>query len=278
MAKEQKVESKTKKIINLVVMIIEILIIIAGIILSATVIFGSKTKADELGNGYNLTTVLSDSMDGNVTTEFEISSFKPKADLLIIKAISQEEMKELKVGDVITYTGNVGGEIQLISHRITKVEEQEIGGEKLLVFYTLGDKQRTGDEDIDISLSAKVYTGNIQGKVTKKISGLGNIVFWFQDSKHFLWAVVIPLALLLAYNIYLFIRLIVDYRIKKAKEEGEMAVEAIKAQSAIDEEEIKRKAIEEYLAAQKAQNSIQDTPKEEGSIEDSKVEEPKEGK
>ena len=44
--------------------------------------------------------------------------------------------------------------------------------------------------------------------------------------------------------------MIVDFRIKKAKEEGQMAVEAIKAQSTIDEEEIKRKAIEEYLAKQ----------------------------
>ena len=45
MAKE-KVESKAKRIINIVVMTIEILIIIAGIALSITVIFGSKTKSE----------------------------------------------------------------------------------------------------------------------------------------------------------------------------------------------------------------------------------------
>ena len=117
MAKEKKEESKVKKIANLVIMIIEIAIIIAGVIMSATVIFGSKTKADELGKGYNLTVVLSSSMDGRYTTEYEIPSFKKGEDLLIIKAIDDDEMKDLKVGDVITYKGSVGGEMMLISHR-----------------------------------------------------------------------------------------------------------------------------------------------------------------
>ena len=272
MAKEKKAESKAKKIINLVVMIVEIVIIIAGIILSITVIFGSKTKADELGNGINLTTVLSDSMEGNITDEFKISSFRAKADLLVIKSIDKDDMSSLEVGDVITYTGTVAGNTQLISHRITAIKEETVGEDKLLVFYTLGDKMRTGDPDIDFSLSDKIYTGNIQGVVTKKISGVGNIVFWFQDSTHFLWAVVIPLAALLAYNIYLFIRMIVDFRIKKAREEGQLAVEAIKAQSAIDEEEIKRKAIEEYLASQKATDEVKD------EVKDVPLEETKEDK
>ena len=261
MAKEVKEESKTKKIVNLVVMIIEILIIIAGIVLSATVIFGSKTKSDELATGYNLTTVLTDSMDGSLTDEFDVPSFKAKKDLLIIKSITKENLKDLKVGDVITYTGVVGGEMQLISHRIVKIDYDEELGDSSYIFYTLGDKQRTDAEEENIALSQKIYIGDIQGKVIKKLSNVGAPIYWFQeDSTHFLLAVVIPLAVLLAYNVYLFIRMIVDYKIKKTKEEGQLAVEAIKAQSAIDEEEIKRKAIEEYLAQQ--QQKIDDAPKD----------------
>lgn len=267
MAKEKKVESKTKKIINIVVMTIEILIIIAGIALSISVIFGSKTKSDELGEGYNITTVLSDSMNGKITNEYEISSFKPKSDLLVIKAISGDEIKALKEGDVITYLGKVGGEFQLISHRIYRTGTQKVGDTEVPVYYTLGDKQRTGNDEVDFALSTKIQVGNIQGKVVKKISGVGSIIYWFQeDSNHFLLAVVIPLALLLIYNVYLFIRMIVDFRIKKAKEEGQMAVEAIKAQSTIDEEEIKRKAIEEYLAQQA--NAIKDETKVEDEVKD----------
>lgn len=251
MAKEKTKESRNKKIVNIVVMVIEILIIIAGIGLSISVIFGSKTKSDELAKGINMTTVLSDSMDGDVKNEFKISSFKPKSDLLIIKSLSQENMSSLKVGDVITYTGNVGGEIRLISHRIVKIDTQEIGDAMVNVYYTLGDKQRTGNEDTDLSMSTMIYEGNIQGKVVSVIPKLGNAVFWFQeDSTHFLLAVVIPLALLLIYNLYLFIKMIIEFRVKKAKEESDLAVEAIKAQTTIDEEEIKRKAIEEYLAKQ----------------------------
>lgn len=263
MAKEKKEMSKSMRIVNIVVMTIEILIIIAGIVFSATVIFGSKTKADELAEGYNLTTVLSDSMEGSITTEYEISSFRKIKDLLIVKHIDQIETTSLKVGDVITYVGNVAGYDMLISHRIYKIEEQEIGGIKQLVFYTLGDKERTGIDINDELASAQILQRDVQGKVIKVVPGVGSVLYWFQDPNHFLWSVVIPLAVLLAYNIYLFIRMIVEYRIKKAKEEGQLVVEAIKAQNTINEEEIKRKAIEEYLASQKSSQEIKDEPKEE---------------
>ena len=263
MAKEKKEMSKSMRIVNIVVMTIEILIIIAGIVFSATVIFGSKTKADELAEGYNLTTVLSDSMEGSITTEYEISSFRKIKDLLIVKHIDQSETTSLKVGDVITYVGNVAGYDMLISHRIYKIEEQEIGGIKQLVFYTLGDKERTGIDINDELASAQILQRDVQGKVIKVVPGVGSVLYWFQDPNHFLWSVVIPLAVLLAYNIYLFIRMIVEYRIKKAKEEGQLVVEAIKAQNTINEEEIKRKAIEEYLASQKSSQEIKDEPKEE---------------
>ena len=281
MAKEKKEQSKAMRIINIVIMTIEILIIIAGIIFSATIIFGTKTKADELGEGYNLTTVLSDSMEGSITTEYEIPSFRKIKDLLIVKHIDQSETEELKVGDVITYVGNVAGYDMLISHRIYKIEEKEIGGISQLVFYTLGDKEKTGIDINDELAAEQILQRDVQGKVVKVVPGIGSLLYWFQDPNHFLWAVVIPLAVLLGYNIYLLIRMVVEYRIKKAKEEGALAVEAIKAQSTIDEEEIKRKAIEEYLASQKATQEIKDEPKEEvknEKVEEGKSEEPKESK
>ena len=212
-------------------------------------------------------------MEGSITTEYEIPSFRKIKDLLIVKHIDQSEIVELKVGDVITYVGNVAGYDMLISHRIYKIEEKEIGGINQLVFYTLGDKEITGIEINDELASAQILQRDVQGKVVKVVSGVGSVLYWFQDSTHFLWAVVIPLAVLLAYNIYLLIRMVVEYRIKKAKEEGALAVEAIKAQSTIDEEEIKRKAIEEYLASQKASQDIKDEPKEE--VKDEKSEEKK---
>lgn len=270
MAKEKKEQSKAMKIVNIVIMAIEILIIIAGIVFSATVIFGTKTKSDELGDGYNLTTVLSDSMEGSITTEYEIPSFRRIKDLLIVKHIDQSEVGELKVGDVITYVGKVAGMDQLISHRIFKIEEREIGGVSQLVFYTLGDKEKSGVDINDELAAEQILQRDVQGKVVKVVAGVGAVLYWFQDSTHFLWAVVIPLAVLLAYNIYLLVKMVIEYRIKKAKEEGALAVEAIKAQNTIDEEEIKRKAIEEYLASQKVTQEVKDEPKEEIKNEETK--------
>ncbi len=273
--KEVKEESKTRKIVNIVIMTIEILIIIACIAMSITIIVGSKTETEALGQGYNITAVLTDSMEGTLTDEYDIGSFNT-GDLLIIKKLSDEEIKELEVGDVATYLGRVGGELQLITHRIIKIEYVE--EHDLTYYYTLGDKQRTGDETNDLALSIKYPAGNIQGKVLKVIPKVGSVIHWFQDSDNFLWAVVIPLAALLAYNIYLFVRMIIEYKIKKTREEGQLAVEAIKAQSAIDEEEIKRKAIEEFLAQQKAQIAASDAPAEEKIIEKVPQETPPEDK
>ena len=255
MAKEKKVESKKTKIINAVIMAIEIVVIIVGIAFSITMITGKKASEDELGKGTNVTAVLSDSMDGSVNN-FKVKSFKI-GDLLLIKSIKDnaKAQSELKVGDVITYTG-VGptGEFGLISHRIIKIEDITVGEETIRRFYTLGDKQYTGNQEIDEYNAKAVLSGNVQGIVTGQISKLGYAIIWLQDSTHFLLAVVLPLALLLIYNLYIFIKMILDYKIRKVKEQNEMAVEALKVEgaAAIDEEEIKRKAIEEYLASQKA--------------------------
>ena len=255
MAKEKKVESKTSKIVNLVIMIIEIAVIIAGITFSIMMLTGNKSTTDELGSGTNITAVLSDSMDGSITDK-KIKSFKI-GDLLIVKNIRSNEaaQQELQIGDVITYTG-VGpdGSYGLISHRIIDKQTQQINEYDTITYYwTLGDKQYTGNEEVDLYNSKKIIGADIQGVVTGQIPKVGYAIIWFQNSTNFLVSVVVPLALLLIYNLYILIKMVVDYKIKKVREQNAADVAAIKAESvAIDEEEIKRKAIEEYLAKQAA--------------------------
>ena len=277
MAKEKKVESKTSKIVNLVIMIVEILIIIAGITFSIMMLTGNKSTTDELGSGVNITAVLSDSMDGTLDS-YKIKSFKI-GDLLIVQNIRSdaEAQAQLKVGDVITYTG-VGpdGSYGLISHRIIDIQTQKISDEdEITYFWTLGDKQYTGNEEIDMYNSKKIIGADIQGVVTGQIPKIGYAIIWFQNSTNFLVSVVVPLAILLVYNLYILIKMVVDYKIKKVKEQNALDVAAIKAENAtIDEEEIKRRAIEEYLAKQAqaaAQNSVND------EIKDEKIDEPQEG-
>ena len=125
-----------------------------------------------------------------------------------------------------------------------------------------------GDEAFDKFNAKSIISYRVQGIVTTKISKLGNAIIWLQDSTNFLLAVVLPLALLLVYNIYLLIRMVIDYKLRKVKEQNELAVAAIKADSSFNEEEIKRKAIEEYLAAQKAQSKIETGNKADDSSQD----------
>jgi len=250
MKKNNKAETKASKIINLIIMIVEIIVIILGISLSISVLTGTKDASERLKKGYNLSAVYSDSMDGNVekSDSIKIPSFKI-GDLVVIKMLTQEEKDELKVGDVVTYVGRVKGNDQLITHRIAKIEYKDVGdGTTIKTYYTLGDKQLEGDEEVH-------YDNDILGTAVSVIPKVGNILIWFQDSTHFLLAVVIPLAALLIYNVYLIIRIVIDYRVKKIKEQNDIAVAAIKAENTIDEEEIKRKAIEEYLAQQKSNDA-----------------------
>ena len=260
MAKNNKPESKTKKIVNIVVMVIEIMIIIASIVLSIAVITGSKVTNKELGDGYNLTVVLSASMDGN-EDRYEIKSFAID-DLVIIKSLTDEEKRHLQVGDVVIYRGVVNGESAWITHRITKVEYRE--DLDVQYYYTKGDAEAEG-KDI------RYLEGTIQGKVVKVIPKVGKIIRWFQDATNFLWAVVIPLAALLIYNVIVFIRAIVNARIKRIEEKSKQDLEDVKASilkelagvdKPLDEEEIKKKAIEEYLAMlnAKKEDSVQDAP------------------
>ena len=280
---QEKVETKTKKIVNLVIMIIEILIILAGIVFSVVMITGQKTSTDALGDGLNITAVLSDSMDSDneLFNSYKIPSFKI-GDLLLIKNIAGNEdaLQALEIGDVITYLG-VGptGEYGLISHRIYKIDNQVINGQNTRLIYTLGDKQYTGHKEVDDVTSQLIQTGHIKGIVTTKISKVGSAIIWLKDSTHFLLAVVIPLALLLIYNLYILIRMVMEYKIKKVKEQNELAVAAIKAESGkVDEEEIKRKAIEEYLASQNAMEEKASKPivKDEPVAEVEKEAKPKE--
>ena len=57
--------------------------------------------------------------------------------------------------------------------------------------------------------------------------------------------ILLPLVLLFAYNIFLIVKMVIADKTEKARKE---ALEEAK-KNVIDEEEIKRKAIEEYLAS-----------------------------
>lgn len=82
----------------------------------------------------------------------------------------------------------------------------------------------------------------------KKVSKLGGIITWIKQPLNFFLVIMIPLILLFAYNIFILVKYIIELKTAKARK---LALEEAKASapslSAEEEEEIKRKAVEEYM-------------------------------
>ncbi len=80
----------------------------------------------------------------------------------------------------------------------------------------------------------------------KKLSGVGGVITWIQQPTNFFFVILIPLILLFGYNVWIVIQYVIEVKTEKAKK---LALEEAKAGgiSLEEEEEIKRKAVEEYM-------------------------------
>ena len=175
------------------------------------------------------------------TTGFDIKTRFKEGDLVIAK--TPENNRTLKVGDIVTYVGNVNGYEALITHRIVEVIDNDNDG--LMDSYVVMGDVVTAKETLNPNNVLAVYKTHLKG--------VGKAINWLQNPTNFLLVIVIPLALLFIYNIILVVRMVMEFKMAKVKEEATNTESAV----VIDEEEIKRKAIEEYLAKQKAEQEAQ---------------------
>ena len=83
----------------------------------------------------------------------------------------------------------------------------------------------------------------------RRIGGVGSVIKFLQKPLMFALVILLPLVLLFGYNIFLIVKMVIAEKTKKARE----AAIAEASANQIDEEEIKRRAIEEYLASLKKQ-------------------------
>lgn len=171
----------------------------------------------------------------SVLTDSMAPTFRA-GDLIICDMLTDAEKSSLEVGDVITYYVDLDGDRinEINSHRIT--EKYDDGG--YVYYITQGDNKETNPTpDANPVSYDKVicrYTG-------KRIPGLGAFLSFLQTSLGFLLVIVLPLVAFFIYELYRFISALLEVRGKKA---GGL--------SAAEEEEIKRRAIEEYLKSQGA--------------------------
>ena len=169
-------------------------------------------------------------------------------DMVFMTKINMTERQNLEPGTIITFRAPIDidgdGKIgDLNTHRIVEKKEGTNS------YITKGDNNVLNDDQGDNPYT--VHSSDIIGVCTDngKIRGLGNVIKFLSSSLGFFLCIVLPLILFFLYELYRFITILVSEKQKKAEDK---AIES--------EEDIKRRAIEEYLAAQAAANA---TPAEE---------------
>ncbi|MBR1423239.1 MAG: signal peptidase I [Ruminococcus sp.] len=211
-----------KKVLKIVVDVVAWLVLILALLI--TILVFSSDRNNGVANLFGIMpmTVESDSMK---------PTFK-KGDLIFVKDI--DDVTKLKKGDVITFWTMINGNREKNTHRIVEVVNEN----GFLSFVTRGDNNGKNDDSI-------VTTSDIIGKWTEhKISGFGKVMDFLRTKTGFFVCIIIPMAIFFLFELYKFIMTINDIRKPRLTED--------------DEEEIKKRAIEEYLASQKEKGSSAD--------------------
>ncbi len=208
-----------KKALSIIVNIIAWIILLFALLVTIIVFSSSRNGDTAEVFGYIPLSVESDSMK---------PTFK-QGDLIIIKEV--DDLYDLKEGDVITYWTIIDGKRVKNTHRIVSINEFE----NTRSFVMKGDNNELNDEE-------PALPSDIIGKWNEtKIGGGGKVMDFLRTKKGFFICIVIPMILFFLFELYKFIVTLVEVR-KPALTEA-------------DEEEIKKRAIEEYLAEQKKNDS-----------------------
>lgn len=225
----KKLTPKQRKIKDIVVITLQVLLVLVAITISAIVIANPVVTTSEVSKGSTkLLPILSNSMEGTAKDNFK------KGDLVIAK--KPKNVLTLKEGEIITFRGKVEGKDALIIHRIVDVVMDEEAG-TAITYITRGDNNPE-------TMIETVNPYNVLAVYSSHLKGVGNAIFWLQTPKNFLLVIVLPLVVLFVYNIIMFVIMLMGAKAQKV---------------GVDEDEIRRKAVEEYLANQKDEDKTDTT-------------------
>ena len=225
-----------KKVLSITANVL-IWIFVAFSLMITILVFSAQGSVDGVPSvfGKSLITITTDSMEPT----FKIG------DLVFMEKLDEKAKTELKVGDIITFHAPVDidgdgviGDIN--THTIYATDHDHNK------FITKGDNNPHPDNVGDTPY--EVHYADVIGKceADNRIGGIGNVISFLRSSLGFFLCIVLPLILFFLYELYNFITIIVTERAKKA----------VAAAPAMDEEEIKKRAVEEYLAKQKDEEEI----------------------
>lgn len=222
-------KAKTKKILNIV---LNVVLWIFLAFAAFTTVIAISASSSESGIPQIGGRVLMSVNSGSMEPEFY------QGDLIICDVLTEDEKQALQVGDVISF--NAGdldgdGESDFNTHKITEINLDSNG--KIVSFVTQGVAEGASTETVTI--------GNVLAKWTgTRLAGIGTFISFLQTPTGFLCLIVLPLALLFIYQIFVLVRAVL-----KVKNSGKRQI------TAADEELIKQRAVEEYLRQQAEKNS-----------------------
>lgn len=155
------------------------IILIPILILNISLIVKSFTNNDQVPSvgGYLPLIVLTDSMYPGIQS----------GDLIICHTAEAEEVSE---GDVIAFFDPAGNGTSVVTHRVVEVTSEN--GEP--AFRTKGDANNAEDPVL-------VPAENLVGVYRSRIPGAGNIAMFMQTTTGLIVCVVLPLILLVGYDI-----------------------------------------------------------------------------
>ena len=220
---------KTKKILLIVANVL-VWVFLALSVLTTILVFTAQGSEDGVPAvfGKSLVSVATNSMEG---------TFDPGDLILLEKLPDKDSKRNLEIGTIITYHApidldgdGVVGDIN--THRIVDYDGNS--------YITQGDNNPLRDNEGDHPYV--VPFNNVIGVVGEDdgIAGLGGVIAFLRSSLGFLLCIVLPLGLFFLYELYRFVTIVLAERAERA------------AGMAESEEEIKRRAIEEYLRQQAA--------------------------
>ena len=212
-----------KKVLKTIVNVLTWIILVFALLVTVVVFSSGRNNGVANLMGFIPLTVESNSMSPTFSMD----------DLIICREV--DDINQLKEGDVITFWTIIDGKRVKNTHRITGINQAENSRS----FVTRGDNNSLDDD-------MPAYAGDIIGKWTNvRLVGVGKVMSFLRTKTGFFVCILLPMALFFLFELYKFIVTLIE--VKRGDEPEQL-----------DEEEIKRRAIEEYLAQQ---NASGDAPK-----------------
>jgi signal peptidase len=177
------------------------LLLIPLLVVNLTLIIRSYTSPDKVPSvfGYTPLIILSGSMEPEIAA----------GDLAICTNV---DASEVAVGDVIAFFDPASSSSSVLTHRVVEV----VNNDGTLQFKTQGDANNTADANL-------VPASNLVGRYSSSIPGAGNIAMFFQTVPGVIVCVVVPVVLLVVYDVI---------RRRKYDKSNAREVEALRAELA----------------------------------------------